>query len=101
MNITLDKHTLLRKRYVRADQSLFTNKKLSKEIRKRSRLRNKFLNTKRAIDRKAYNKQCNLVTNLVRNEKKIFYSNLNTKAVTDNRTFCETVKPLFPEKVTK
>ena len=33
------------------------NKKLSKEIMKRSRLRNKFLNTKRDIDRKAYNKQ--------------------------------------------
>ena len=28
---------------------------------KRSRLRNKFLNTKNDIDRNAYNKQCNYV----------------------------------------
>ena len=32
------------------------NKKLSKEIMERSRLRNKFLNTKCDLDRKAYNK---------------------------------------------
>ena len=35
------------------------NKKLSKEIIKRLRLRNKFFNTKIGIDRKAYNKQRN------------------------------------------
>ena len=52
VNITLDKHAPLKKRYVRANQSPFMNKKLSKEIMKRSRLRNKFLNTKSDIDRK-------------------------------------------------
>ena len=46
VNITLDKHTPLKKRYVRANQSPFMNKKLSTEIMKRSRLRKKFLNTK-------------------------------------------------------
>ena len=53
VNITLDKHAPLKKRYVRANQSPFMNKKLSKEIMKRSRLRNKFLNTKSDIDKKA------------------------------------------------
>ena len=48
------------------------NKKLSKEIMKRSRLRSKFLNTKRDIDRKAYNKQRKYVVSLLRNEKKTF-----------------------------
>ena len=42
VNITLDKHALLRKRYVRANQSPFMNKKLSKEIMKMSRLRKNF-----------------------------------------------------------
>ena len=37
---------------------------------KRSRLKNKFLNTKRDIDRKAYNKQHNLCVSLIRREKK-------------------------------
>ena len=68
-NVTLDKHALLKKRYVRANQSAFMNKKLSKEIKKRSRLRNKFLNTKSDIDRKAYNKQRKNVVSLLRNEK--------------------------------
>ena len=95
VNITLDKHILLKKRYVRANQSPFMNKKLSKEIMKRSRLRNKFLNTKSYIDRKAYIKQRNYVVSLLRNEKNNFYSNLDTKVVTDNRTFWKTVKPLL------
>ena len=61
VNVTLDKHIPLKKRYVRANQSPFMNKTLSKEIMKRSRLRNKILNTKSEIDRKAYNKQRNYI----------------------------------------
>ena len=72
------------------------NKKLSKEIMKRS-----FLNTKSDIDSKAYNKQRNYVVKLLRNEKNNFYSNLNTKVVTDKRTSWKTVKPLLSKKVTK
>ena len=75
------------------------NKKSSKEIMKRSRLRNKFLNTKSDIDRKGYNKQRNDVVSLLRNDKKNFYSNLNTKIVIDNRTFWKTVKIFLSEKV--
>ena len=78
VNITLDKHALLKKRYVAANQSPFMNKNSSKEIMKRSRLRNKIFNTKSDIDRKAYKKQCNYVDSLLRNEKKNFYSNLDT-----------------------
>ena len=37
---------------------------------KRSRLRNKFLNTKSDIDRKAYNTQRNLYVSLIRQAKK-------------------------------
>ena len=68
VNITLDKHAPLKKRYVRANQTPFMIKTLSKEIMKRSRLRNKFLNTKIDIDRKAYNKQRNYIVSLLRNE---------------------------------
>ena len=101
MNITLDKHAPLKKRYVRANQSPFMNKKLSKEIMKRSRLRNKFLNTKSDIDRKACNKQRNYVVSLLRNKRKNFYCNLGTKVVIDSRTFWKIVKPLMSEKLTK
>ena len=53
------------------------NKKINKEIMKKSRVRNKFLNTKSGIDRKAYNKQRNLCVNLIRSEKENFFSNVN------------------------
>ena len=83
------------------NQSFFMNKKLSKEIMKKSRLRNIFLNKKNSIDRKAYNKQQNYIVSLLRYEKKNFYGNLDTKVVTDNRAFRKTVEPLLSEKVTK
>ena len=56
VNITLNKHKLLKKRYIRANQYPFVNKKLSKEIMKRAHLRSKFLNTESTINRRAYNK---------------------------------------------
>ena len=87
VNVTLEKHAPTKKRYARANQAPYMNKKLSKEIMKRSRLRNKFLNTRSDLDRKAYNKQRNYVVSLLRKEKKQFYSNLNTNILTEYRTF--------------
>ena len=72
MNVTLQKQGPIKKRYARANQAPYTNKKLSKEIMKRSRLRNKFLNTRSDLDRKAYNKQRNYVVSLLRKEKNNF-----------------------------
>ena len=83
VNIVLEKHAPTKKKYVRANQAL------SKEIMKRSRLRNKFLNTKSDIDRKAYNKQRNYVVSLLRKEKKDFYGNLDISKVRDNKSFLE------------
>ena len=66
---------------------------------KRSRLRNKFLNRKSDIDRKAFNKQGNLCVTLIRQEKKNFFNNISTRDITDNKTFWKTVKPLFTDKI--
>ena len=68
---------------------------------KRSRLRNKFLNTRSDLDRKAYNKQRNYVVSLLRKEKKQFYSNLNTNIMAENRTFWKAVKRLLTDKPNK
>ena len=95
----IQRHAPIKKRYVRANQAPFINKKINKEIMKRSRLRNKFLNTKKDIDRKAYNKQRNLCVSLVRSEKKNFFSNINTSDITDNKTFWKTVKPFFTDTI--
>ena len=68
---------------------------------KGSRLKNKFLNTRSDLDRKAYNKQRNYVVSLLRKEKKQFYSNLNTNILTENRTFWKTIKPFLTDKTNK
>ena len=68
---------------------------------KRYRLRNKFLNIRSHLDRKAYNKQRNYFVSLLRKEKKQFYSNLNTNISTEYRTFWKTVKPFLTDKTNK
>ena len=72
MNVTLEKNAPTKKRYARANQAHYMNKKLSKEIMKRSPLRNKFLNKRSDLDRKAWNKQRNYVVSLLRKEKNNF-----------------------------
>ena len=59
-----NEHAQLKKRYDRANQAPFMNKKLSKEIMMRSPLRNKFLKTKFDANRKAYDKQRNSCVSL-------------------------------------
>ena len=71
VTVTLEKQTPSKARYTRANQASYVNKKLSKEIKKRSRLRNKFLNTKSDLDWKTYNKQRNYVVSLLGKEKKM------------------------------
>ena len=73
-----NEHAPLKKRYLRANQAPFMNKKLSKEIMTRFRLRNKFLKTKTDANRKAYNKQRNYYVSLFRREKKSFFNNLDS-----------------------
>ena len=62
----IQRHAPIKRWYVPANQAPFINKKINKGIMKRSRLRNKFLNTKSDIDRKVYNKQRNLCVCLIR-----------------------------------
>ena len=99
MNIILEKYASTKKKYVRTNQAPYITKTLSKKIMKRTRLRNKFLNTKRDIARRAYNKQCNYVVSLLRKEKKDFCDNLDISKVTDNRVFWKIVKPKISDKV--
>ena len=74
------------------------NKKLSKEIMTRFRLRNKSLKTKTDANRKAYNKRKNYCLSLFRRENKSFFNNLDTKKIVDNKRFRQTFKPFFSDK---
>ena len=95
----LQNHAPIKKRYVRANQASFINSKIHKEVMRRTRLRNKFIDSKTDADRIAYNKQRNYCVSLIRKEKKAYYSNLNIRDISDNKTFWRKVKPLFSEKV--
>ena len=59
------------------------------------RLRNKFLNTESEMNRKTYKKQCTCYVTLIRKAKQIFFGNINTADVTDNKTFGRIVKHFF------
>ena len=82
-------------RYIRANNSPFMNKSLSKAIMFRSKLRTKFKTEEMHI---SYKKQRNYCVSLLRKTKKDFYENLNPNLITDNKTFWKQVKPFFSEK---
>ena len=75
------------------------NKTLSKEIMKRTRLRNKFLKNKNDYNKREFSKQRNYCVSLVRKSKKLYYSNLDEKKVTDNKTFWKTIKLFLSNKI--
>ena len=95
---TLNKHAPLKEKTVRANNSPFMNKIISKAIMNRSRLKNRFLKNPNDRNRSNYNKQRNYCVNVVRREKKMYYNNLNLRKLTDNKKFWTTIKPLFSEK---
>ena len=72
-------------------------KDLHKAIMKRSKLRNKFLKSRR----KNHTSQRNLCKKLLKNTKRTYFNNLDIKKVTDNRTFWKTIVPLFSSKFSK
>ena len=74
------------------------NKKLSKVIMHRTRLRNNFLRNRSDENKRKYSKQQNYCVSLLRKTKKSYYNNLNEKKITDNKTFWKTVKPFLSDK---
>ena len=88
----------IKERYIRANNSPFMNKTLSKAVMTRSRLRNKFTKNPTPENKSNYTKYRNYCTGLFRKIKKSYYNNLDVKLIMDNRKFWKAVKPLFSEK---
>ena len=74
------------------------NKKLSKVIMHRTRLRNNFLRNRSDENKRNYAKQRNYCISLLRKTEKNYYNNLNEKKITDNKTFWKRVKPFLSDK---
>ena len=62
---------------------------------KRSKLKNEFTKKRSYNSERAYKKQRNLCTYLLRKEKKNYYSNLDLSCIFDNKRFWNMVKSLF------
>ena len=91
-----NKHAPIRKKYLRANEAPFMTKELHNAI-----MRNKFLKDKSQTSRENYKIQRNLCKKLLRKTKKSYFESLNTKKITDNRTFWKTVVPLFTNKASR
>ena len=94
-NITLkklDKYAPCKAKHARGNQMPFMTKDLSKNIIKKSRLRNKFLKNNNEENRKLYTKQRNYCVSLLRKTKKAYYENLHERKVSDNKLFWDIQK---------
>ena len=80
----LDKHAPLKTRFVRGNNKPHVSKPLRKEIMKRSRLKNVANKSGLIDDIKAYKRQRNLVVRLNRDQKKLFFSKINTENPRDS-----------------
>ena len=96
---TLHQHEPRKQKYARGNHMPFMNKTLSKEIMKRTKLRNKFLKERTHESKKRYTSQRNYCVSLVKKTKKNYYNSLHEKGVSDNKTFWKTVKPFLSDKI--
>ena len=96
----LNKHALIKMKYLRANHSPFVTKELSKAIMLRSKLRNQYLKCKSEEARARFKIQRNLCVTLLRKAKRDYYENLELGKVNDSKKFWNTVKPVFGNKVT-
>ena len=97
---TLNHHAPAKQKFARGNHLPFMNKTLSKVIMHRTRFRNKYLRNKTDANKRKYTKQWNYCLSPLRKSKREYYSNLDVKNITDNKTFCKTVKPFLSHKVT-
>ena len=92
-------HAPCKQKHSRGNHLPFMNKTLSKEIMKRTRFRNKFLKNKNDYNKREFSNKRSYCVSLVTKSKKLYYSNLDEKNVTDNKTFRKTIKPFLSDKI--
>ena len=94
----LNKHAPIKMKYKRGNYMRFVTKDLSKEIMKRSKLRNSYLKYQTDANRMLYKKQRNYCVSLLRKSKTNYYANLDEKKVSDNKLFWKVIKPSLSDK---
>ena len=94
----LNRHAPLKQTCVRANNNPFITKALRKEQMKRSRLKNTYLKDRTEANHVAFKRQRNKCVSLLRKTKKLYFGNLKSSDVCDNKKFWKSVKPLFNEQ---
>ena len=77
----------------------FMNKTISKEIMKRTQLRNKFLKERNDENKRKNASQRNYCVSLSRKTKKDYHGKLNEKDANDNKIFWKAMKPFLSDKI--
>ena len=96
----LEKHAPLKTKTIRGNQAPFTNKRLSKAIMNKSRIRNKYLQWPSRENFLAYKKIKNKCNNLLKKSKKKYFQENANEGSVSNKSFWNTVKPFISNKGT-
>lgn len=94
----MNKHAPLKTKYIWGNDQPFMTKELRKEHMKRTRLLNKYRKNRSKENEKAYKKQRNLCTRILKQTKVAYYRNLKPSQVSNNKDFWRNVKQLFSDK---
>ena len=87
-------------KYVRENEVPYMTKTLRKAIMTRSRLENKYQKTKSLEHKENFKKHKNYCNRLYKRERKKYYESLNSRKITDNKKFWNTMKPFLTDKGT-
>ena len=88
----------MKKKFVRANEVPYMTKVQRKTIMKRSELESKYLKNKSYQNMKIYKKQKNFCSKSYKKERQKYYSKTDTRNITDNKTFWETITPFISSK---
>ena len=94
----LNNHAKVKMKYIRANNAPFMTRSLTKAIMNRSRLKNRFSKNPNKENELRYKKQRNYCVNLLKREKKLYFSSLNIDSISNSKKFWKTIKPYFSEK---
>ena len=98
LQIVLDKHAPVKKRYVRANQRNFMDEELNQAVMIWSKFSNKYLISKSEIDNEKYKKPRNCCVKLMRFKNQKYHESLDINQITNNKTFWKTIGHLFSIK---
>ena len=91
----LNKHAPINSKLLRANHTSYISKPLRKAIKKRYYLENLHFKKRTDHSLRNYKKQKKLLQQILQKRERKLFNRLNTSFVSDNKLFCETVKPFF------